>query len=367
MLKDGAGAELAGNAKLLLDFAASPESVTVVRSSPEIELGRRTIVKFWTLVARCGLGLLCLAAAGFASAQATAGRPIQFVVPFAAGGGSDVMARLIAEPLSQRLGQPVVVQNRAGGNATIGADFVAKSAPDGLTLLHTSPGPQITNPYLMAKLPYDPLKDLAPVARLGVFVNVLVVSPKLPVKTLDELIAYARANPGKLSFASAGIASGSHLAGEYFKRAANLDIVHVPYKGTGAAIADLVAGNVQLSLDSMAAFMPLIKSGQLRALAVGYAQRSPSLPDVPALAELFPGFDAAPMNYLSVRGGTPPEIIERLNREVNAVLTSPAVRQRLLDMGVLVSVSTPDEIAKQVESERQKWRRIIEASGAKAE
>jgi tripartite-type tricarboxylate transporter receptor subunit TctC len=313
------------------------------------------------------LVLTGLLAAGLALAQTYPSRPVHFVVPFAAGGGSDVMARLIAEPLAQRLGQPIVIENKAGGNATIGADYVAKSAPDGLNMLHTTPGPQITNPFLMSKLPYDPVKDLLPVARLGVFVNVLVVSPKLPVKNLEELVAYAKANPGKLSFASAGIGSGSHLAGEYFKRAAGLDIVHVPYKGTGAAMQDLVAGNVQLSLDSMAAFMPMIKSGQLRAVAVGYGQRSSSLPDVPALAEFYPGFDAAPMNYLSVRGGTPPAFVERLNREVNAVLTTPAIRQRLLDMGVLVSTSTPDEIVRQVDTERQKWKRIIEASGAKAE
>ena len=313
------------------------------------------------------LVLTGLLAAGLALAQTYPSRPVHFVVPFAAGGGSDVMARLIAEPLAQRLGQPIVIENKAGGNATIGADYVAKSAPDGLNMLHTTPGPQITNPFLMSKLPYDPVKDLLPVARLGVFVNVLVVTPKLPVKNLEELVAYAKANPGKLSFASAGIGSGSHLAGEYFKRAAGLDIVHVPYKGTGAAMQDLVAGNVQLSLDSMAAFMPMIKSGQLRAVAVGYGQRSSSLPDVPALAEFYPGFDAAPMNYLSVRGGTPPAFVERLNREVNAVLTTPAIRQRLLDMGVLVSTSTPDEIARQVDTERQKWKRIIEASGAKAE
>ena len=313
------------------------------------------------------LALTGLLAAGLALAQTYPSRPVHFVVPFAAGGGSDVMARLIAEPLAQRLGQPIVIENKAGGNATIGADYVAKSAPDGLNMLHTTPGPQITNPFLMSKLPYDPVKDLLPVARLGVFVNVLVVTPKLPVKNLEELVAYDKANPGKLSFASAGIGSGSHLAGEYFKRAAGLDIVHVPYKGTGAAMQDLVAGNVQLSLDSVAAFMPMIKSGQLRAVAVGYGQRSSSLPDVPALAEFYPGFDAAPMNYLSVRGGTPPAFVERLNREVNAVLTTPAIRQRLLDMGVLVSTSTPDEIARQVDTERQKWKRIIEASGAKAE
>lgn len=302
-----------------------------------------------------------------AHAQLPAGRPVRFIVPFAAGGGSDVMARLIAEPLAQRLAQPVVVDNKPGANATIGADLVAKSAPDGLTMLHTSPGPQITNPFLMAKLPYDPVKDLLPVARLGVFVNVLVVNPQLPIRSVAELVAYARAQPGKLSFASPGIGSGAHLAGEYLKRTANIDILHVPYKGTGAAIQDLVAGNVHLSLDSLAAFTPLIKSGQLRAIAVGYKERASSLPDVPTLAESFPGFDASPMNYLAVRGGTPADIVDRLNREVNAVLAQPALRQRLQDMGVLVSPSTPQEIAQQVNAEREKWRRIIEASGTRLE
>ncbi len=311
------------------------------------------------------LAATCLFAV--AAAQAQSNRPIRFVVPFAAGGGSDVMARVIAEPLSQRLGATIVVDNKPGANATIGADFVAKSAPDGLTMLHTSPGPQITNPYLMAKLPYDPVKDLQPVARLGVFVNVLVVTTKLPVNNVAELVAYAKANPGKLSFASPGIGSGGHLAGEYFKRTAGIDIVHVPYKGTGAAITDLVAGNVHLSLDSIAAFTPLIKSGQLRAIAVGYKERAPSLPDVPTLAETYPGFDASPMNYLSVRGGTPADVVAKLNQEVNAVLATPAIRQRMLDLGVLVSSSSVDEITQQVSSERDKWRRIIEASGAKAE
>ena len=313
------------------------------------------------------LAIASLAASCLAQAQTYPNRPVHFVVPFAAGGGSDVMARLIAEPLSQRLGQPVVVENKPGANATIGADYVARSAPDGLNMLHTSPGPQITNPFLMAKLPYDPVKDLLPVARLGVFVNVLVVNPRLPVKNVAELVAYAKANPGKLSFASPGIGSGGHLAGEYLKRVAGIEIVHVPYKGTGAAIQDLVAGNVHLSLDSIAAFLPLIKSGQLRAIAVGHVQRSSSLPDVPTLAETFAGFDAAPMNYLAVRGGTPPEIVAQLNREVNVVLGAPALRQRLLDMGVLVAPSTPDEIVRQVNSEREKWKRIIEASGVKVE
>ena len=315
---------------------------------------------------RLALGA-ALALAGAAGAQTFPDHPIRFVIPFAAGGGSDVMARVIAEPLSQRLGQPVFIDNKPGGNATIGADYVAKSAPDGYTWLHTSPGPQITNPYLMAKLPYDPAKDLTPVARLGTFIAVLAVNPEVPAKTVKELVDYAKAHPGKLFYASPGIASGSHLASEYFRSVAGIDIVHVPYKGTGAAIADLISGQVQMTIDSLAALSPHIKSGKLRAIAVAYPERAPSLPDVPTIAETYPGFDASPMNYLSVRGGTPKPIVDRLNAEVNAVLAMPAVRQKLLDMGVIATPSTPEEIARQVETERVKYKKVIEASGAKAE
>ena len=288
------------------------------------------------------------------AAQPYPNRPIRFVVPFAAGGGSDVLARVLAEPLTQRFGQPVLVENKPGASANLGADYVAKSAPDGY-------------PTLMGKLPFDPERDLVPVARLGVFVAVLVVPRALPPKSVKELIEYAKANPGKLNFASPGIGSAGHLSGEYFKTISGIDIVHVPYKGTGAALQDLIAGNVQMTIDSAAALLPHIKSGALRALAVTSLERAPILPDVPTLAEVFAGFDASPMNYLSVRGGTPPALIEQINREINAVLAMPAVRVRMLEMGVVPSPSTPDELARQIQDERAKWKRVIEASGAKAE
>lgn len=323
-----------------------------------------------TRSARTCLVLAALAAtvaAPAAHAQAFPSRPIQFVIPFAAGGGSDVAARIIAEPLAQRMGQSVLVDNKPGGGAVIGADFVAKSAPDGYTWLYTSPGPQIINPYLMAKLPYDPQKDLVPVVRLGTFVSVLAVHPSVPAKTVKELIDYAKANPGKINFASAGVGSGSQLASEYFKMMAGINIVHVPYKGTGDALKDLIAGNVQMTIDSMAALLPSIKAGSLRALAVTTLERSPNLPDVPTLADTLQGFDASPMNYLSVRGGTPREVIDRINRDVNAVLAMPAIKERLLGVGVVVSPSTPEEIAAQVRAEQVKWKRVIEMSGAKAE
>ncbi|GIK85220.1 MAG: tripartite tricarboxylate transporter substrate binding protein [Burkholderiales bacterium] len=317
--------------------------------------------------ALAALAAALLLVPGTAPAQAWPARPVTFVIPFAAGGGSDVLARILAEPLSQRLGQPVLVDNKPGGGATIGADFVAKSQPDGYTWLYTSPGPQIINPHLMKKLPYDPQKDLLPVARLGTFTSVLAVHPGVPARTVRELIDYAKANPRKLNFASAGIGSGSHLASEYFRTVAGIDIVHVPYKGTGNALQDLIAGNVQMTIDSLAALQPAIKAGQLRALAVTTLEPSPVLPGVPTLADTLSGFDASPMNYLSVRGGTPPEIVERINREINAVLAMPAIRERMLGLGVLPSASTPAEIGAQVLSEQAKWKKVIELSGAKAE
>jgi tripartite-type tricarboxylate transporter receptor subunit TctC len=318
-------------------------------------------------IGRILAGVALAALASVAPAQSYPSRPITFVIPFAAGGGSDVLARILAEPLSQRLGQTVIVDNKPGGGATIGADFVAKSQPDGYTWLYTSPGPQIINPFLMAKLPYDPNRDLLPVVRLGTFTSVLAVHPSVPARSVKELIDYAKANPRKLNFASAGIGSGSHLASEYFKTVAGIDIVHVPYKGTGNALQDLIAGNVQMTIDSMAALLPAIKAGQLRALAVTTLERSPVMPDVPTLADTLAGFDASPMNYLSVRGGTPREIVDRISREVNAVLAMPAVRERMLAIGVVPTPSTPDEMAQQVKNEQVKWKKVIELSGAKPE
>ena len=206
--------------------------------------------------------------AAHALAQNYPDKTIRFVVPFAPGGGSDLMARLITEPLSQRLGQSVIVDNKPGANAAIGADFVAKAPADGYTLLYTPPGPQITNPSLMAKLPYDPVKDLVPVVRLGVFVAVLVVHPSVPATNVRELIAYAKANPGKLNFSSPGIASANHLGGEYLKARAGIDIVHVPYKGSAPALQDLLSGRVQMTIDTLAVLLPHIKSGALRPIAI---------------------------------------------------------------------------------------------------
>ncbi|OFV89996.1 MAG: hypothetical protein A3J75_06895 [Acidobacteria bacterium RBG_16_68_9] len=304
---------------------------------------------------------------GLAHAEQYPSRPIRFVVPFAPGGGADVIARIISPHLAQALGQPIVVDNRGGGGATIGADIVAKSAPDGYTLLYGTPGPQITNPYLMRKLPYDPANDFAPIAPLVVVPNVLVVHPSVPARSVKELIELAKAKPGTLNFSSAGIGASQHLAGELFKHMTGTVMTHVPYRGTGASLQDLLAGNVQLAFESINVMLPHIKAGALRALAVATPERSLVLPDLPPIADTLPGFDANPFNYISTRAGTPRPIIDRLNKEINAVLKLPEVRARLLALGVTLVGGTPEELDARIKSESAKWKRIIEISGAKAE
>ncbi|MFD0668149.1 Bug family tripartite tricarboxylate transporter substrate binding protein [Ramlibacter sp. MAHUQ-53] len=310
-------------------------------------------------------GLIAGLVVAAAAAQDYPTRSIRMVVPFAAGGGADLVARAIATPLGKRLGQPVVIDNKPGGGATLGADLVAKSAPDGYTILYTTPGPQMTNPHLQAKLPYDPEKDLVPVSRVAVVPNVLVVPRDLPVKTVQELVQYAKERPGRVNYASAGNGASSHLAGELFKQSAGVFIVHIPYRGTSAALADLVSGQVQMAIDSIPAYKPLIDSGALRPLGVATPERSALLPSVPTIAETLKGFDAAPVNYISVPARTPQAVIDRLNREINAVLQSPELREQFAGMGVIPQGGTPAEMAATIRSESEKWKKVIRFSGAK--
>ena len=303
--------------------------------------------------------LLALMAGG-AQAQTYPQSPIRLVVPFAPGGGADLMARILADPLSRRLGQPIVIENKPGGGATLGADFVAKSAPDGYTLLWTTPGPQITNPYLMPKLPYDPNKDFTAVATVVTAVNVLVVTPSLPVNSVPELIAYAKAHPGKLNFSSSGVGASSHLSGELFKMMAGIDIVHVPYRGSGPSLQDLLAGNVQMAIDTVAVLLPHIQSGRLRALGVATLERNPTLPDLPPIADTLPGFDGSSINYISAPAGTPREIVERLNREINAVLSDPDVQSRMATAGFTPIIESQPALVKRIADEQEKWKKVIE-------
>ena len=314
-----------------------------------------------------GSALVCSLSAQAFAADVYPSKPIKIVVPFAPGGAADTTARMMSEPLSRQLGQTVIVENKPGGGATIGASYVVNAPADGYTILYTTPGPQITNPYLMAKLPYDPNKDLVPVSRVSWFPNVLLVTPSLPVNSVAELIAYAKKNPGKVNFGSAGIGASSHLAGELFKTMANIDITHVPYKGSGQVLQDLIGGNVQMSIDSLSVYLPSIKAGSVRALGVAMPQRSPQLPEVPAIDDELKGFDATAVNYLTVPAGTPKAVIDKLNKAVVNVLADPALQERMFAMGMVPKSSSPEEMAKEVRAEQAKWQKVIQDSGAKPE
>jgi tripartite-type tricarboxylate transporter receptor subunit TctC len=310
-------------------------------------------------------GLAALPAPALAQGFPT--RPIRLICPFAAGGSADASARQLAAPLSAVLGQPVVVENRPGGGATLGAQLVARAAPDGHTLLYGTPGPQIINPHLMRSLPYDPVRDFAPVSGYKRAPNLLAVHPSLGVNDVAGLIALARARPGTLTFASSGVGSSSHLAGEMLKFMAGIDITHVPYRGTGPAVTDLVAGTVSMALDTLSILLPPARNGSLRALGVTTPQRSPLVPELPALAETLPGFDAAPFNYIAATGGTPHEIVLRLNQAIVGILSDPAYRARMEALGEEATPSTPEELATTIARESARWKQVIEAAGIRIE
>ena len=323
-------------------------------------MGRRAIFALMAVLALATSARTQTLPTQASPAQTWPSSPIRLVVPFAPGGGADLMARILADPLSKRLGQPIVIENKPGAGATLGADFVAKAQPDGYTLLWTTPGPQITNPYLMPKLPYDPFKDFTAIATAVTAVNVLVVTPSLPVKSVSELIAYAKANPGKLNFSSSGVGASSHLSGELFKMMAGIDIVHVAYRGSGPALQDLLAGNVQMSIDTVAVLLPHIQAGTLRALGVATIERNPSLPDLPPIADTLPGFDGSSINYINGPAGMPQPVVERLNREINAVLSDPDVRKRMELAGFTPIVESQTALVTRIAQEQDKWKKVIE-------
>jgi tripartite-type tricarboxylate transporter receptor subunit TctC len=321
------------------------------------------------LAGMAGLALVprSLRAAESTTAAWTPTRPLRLIVPFAAGGSADQTARMLAEPMATALGQPVVVENRPGGGATLGAQLVAHAAPDGLTLLYGTPGPQIINPHLMRSLPYNPERDFAPVVGVKRAPNLLCVHPPVGARSVPELIALAKAQPDSLAFASSGIGSSSHLAGEMLKHMARIEILHVPYRGTGPAITELLAGNVQIAIDTLSVLIPHARSGAIRALAVSTPQRSSLVPELPAIAETLPGFDAAPFNYLAAPAGTPPAAIARLNAVVNAVLADPDFRRRMTELGEETVGGTPEELAETIRIESARWKAVITSAGIKAE
>ena len=291
-------------------------------------------------------------------------RPVTLVLGFAPGGPSDVMARIFGKKLEQVLGQPVVIENRTGAGGNVAAEMVARAAPDGYTMLLANSGILAANASLYKKIGYDPEKDFAPITFVAAQANVLVVHPSVPARTLAELIAHAKANPGKVSFASGGHGSSPHLAAELLKTEAKIDIVHVPYRGTGPALQDLVAGHVQMSFSSVSPVLAHIQSGTLRALAVTTLKRTALLPDIPTISEVIPGFEATAWHGLVAPAGTPKEIIATLNRGMLTALNDPEVRSSLTKLGVDIGGTTPEEFAAYIKSEISKWAALIKASGA---
>ena len=313
--------------------------------------------------------IAALFSAGAAPVWAQAGfpsKPITFIVPFAPGGATDLMTRLIAQKMSASMGQSVVVENRPGANAIVGTNAVAKAAPDGHTLVMCALG-HSTNPFLVSKLPYDTLKDIAPVSLAVTGPHMLAVHPALPANNVKELIAYGKANPGKLNFASGGIGSSQHFSGELFKAMSGIDMTHIAYKGTSPAFADLISGQVSLIFDNMVLPLQNVKSGKLKALAVTGKSRSPLAPDVPTVAESIPGFESGIWHGVLTTGGTPKPIVDRLAAEVNKALTAPDLRENFIKQGLDPVGTTPEQFDQFIRAEMAKWSKIIKDVGIKAE
>lgn len=319
-----------------------------------------TAVSLWL-----GAGLISVAVA----AGAYPDRPVKLIVPFPAGGATDLMARSLAQGLGEKLGQTVVVENRGGAGGTIGAEAVASAAPDGYTLLYSTMGVLTINPSLYPKLRYDPQRSFAPVSMTNLTSNLLVVNPGLKVSSVAELAELARQRPGELTFSSSGNGTTSHLAGEMFKTAAHADIRHIPYKGTSGAINDFLAGRISMMIDTSSNFIEQVRQGKVRALAVTSRQRLAALPDVPSMSET-PGFEDYEVSLWSgvlAPAGTPRPVIDRLNADIKAVMTSPRMVERMAGYGIQTTHSTPEAFAERIRVDTAKWARIIEQSGARAD
>ena len=319
--------------------------------------------KFMTLAA----GVTALPAASrFARAETYPSRPVRFVVPQAAASSSDITARLIGQWLSDHLGQQFVVDDRPGVGGNIGTEAVVRSAPDGYTLLLVNSQNAIS-PALYNNLTFDFIRDIAPVARIDSVPLVMEVNPSVPAKTVPEFIAYAKANPGKINMGSAGVGGPQHVAGELFKAMAGVDLVHVPYRGTTPAITDLLAGQLQVMFDVTPTALPQIKAGKLRALAVTTAKRLDNLPDVPAVAEFLPGYEAVAWIGVGAPAGTPAAIIETLNKQINAGLADDKIKTRIAELGAIVVTSSAAEFGTFIAAETAKWGQVIRDAHIKAE
>jgi tripartite-type tricarboxylate transporter receptor subunit TctC len=301
-----------------------------------------------------------------ARAQAYPSRPVRIIVGFPPGGGADIVARLIAQWLSERLGQPFVVENRAGAGGNIGTEAAVRAPDDGYTLLLVT-SPNAINATLYDKLSFNFIRDIAPVAGLTRDPNVLEVNLLVPAKTVPEFIAYAKANPGKINYASTGIGTPQHIAGELFKLMAGVNLVHVPYRGAAPALTDLIAGQVQIMFDVATSSIGQIKAGKIRALAVTGAARSEALPDLPTLSDFVPGYEASNFRGVGAPRNTPAEIVDKLYKEISAGLADPKIKSRIADLAAVPLPMTPVEFGKLVAEESEKWGKIIRAANIKAE
>jgi tripartite-type tricarboxylate transporter receptor subunit TctC len=318
------------------------------------------------LLAMCASALLC-ATGGNVSAQDYPTRPVRWVVPYPAGGSTDILARIIGQYLSERLGQQFVIENKPGAGNNIGTEAVVNAAPDGYTLLLVNPAHGI-NATLYPKLSFNFIRDIAPVAGIMRVPNVMEVNPEVPAKNVAEFITYAKANPGKINWASSGNGTSVHLSGELFKVMTGVQLTHVPYRGSAPALTDMISGQVQVMFDNMPSSMSHIQAGKLRALAVTTAQRSPVLPDVPTVAETVPGYEASAWFGLGAPKGTPRAIIDKLNKEVNAALVDPKVKTRLAELGGNTLLpGTPEDFGKVIAEENDKWAKVIKSAGVTLE
>ena len=312
--------------------------------------------------------LVLLAFASTADAQSWPSKPIRIISPYPPAGANDLLARIIAPKLSEQLGQPVVVENRAGATGNIGAELVAKAPADGYTLLMGQAGNLTINISLMAKIPFDPVRDFSPVTMVASTPNVLVVHPSLPVRTVKDLIALAKAKPGQINYATSGIGSPGHLAAELLNKSAGIRLVHIPYKGAAPALLDVVAGNAHLYFTSAVSAQPFIPSGRLRMVAVASAKRSPSLPEVPTVAEAgFPEFDVSSWWGVVAPASTPREVVMRLQTEIHRVIALPEIRAKLAEQGLDIATNTPEQFATYIKSETAKWAKLIREVGVKPE
>jgi tripartite-type tricarboxylate transporter receptor subunit TctC len=321
--------------------------------------------KFTRFLAACLTGVT-LVGTNQASALDYPTRPVRWIVGYPAGGSTDILARIVGQALSERLGQQFIVENKPGAGNNIGTEAVIHSPPDGYTVYLVNPANAI-NATLYQKLPFNFIRDMTPVAGLMRVPNVMEVTPSLPAKTVAEFITYAKANPGKINWASSGNGTSVHLSGELFKMMTGIQMTHVPYRGSAPALTDMISGTVHVMFDNMPSSLPHIQAGKLRALAVTTTARSDALPDVPTVADTIPGYEASAFFGMGVPKGTPPEIIEKLNKEINAALADPKMKAKLAEMGGMLIPGTPADFGKVIAEETDKWAKVVKGGGVTLE